>query len=229
MQKPREDGAGDEVGREDRRVPAGQDGDREVGGDDGVHRQDERRRQSAEQAVGHAVVALMARRAAPAEREDAVDVALPACRRAVAHRREIGNEAEVPEEQRDGEVGRDRGHVPRQRALEVGPHLHRRGIGHEPVGEPRAAEVEERKESRLHDREQRHRLGEAVDRGAPFLLEEQEDRGDERAGVADPDPPDEVGDGERPGDGDVVAPHADACRRTCRRSRPSEHERCRRR
>ncbi len=34
-------------------------------------------------------------------------------------------------------------------------------------------------------------------------------------GVADPDPPDEVGDGERPGDRDVVAPQADA------RSRPS--------
>ena len=66
------------------------------------------------------------------------------------------------------------------------------------------------KSPRHRHREERHRLGEAVDRGAPLLLEEQEDRRDERAGVADADPPDEVGDVEGPGDRDVVAPRADA-------------------
>jgi hypothetical protein len=59
---------------------------------------------------------------------------------------------------------------------------------------------------RARDREERHRLGEAVDRGPPFLVQEEQDRGDERAGVPDPDPPDEVDDREAPGDGDVDAP-----------------------
>jgi hypothetical protein len=46
-----------------------------------------------------------------------------------------------------------------------------------------------------------HGLGEAVDGVAPALLEEQENGGDEGAGVADADPPDEVDDGESPGHG----------------------------
>ena len=68
----------------------------------------------------------------------------------------------------------------------------------------------QREQQRADDREQRHRLGEAVDRRAPLLLEQQQDRGDQRAGVADTDPPDEVDDAERPADRDVVPPDADA-------------------
>ena len=64
------------------------------------------------------------------------------------------------------------------------------------------------------DGEERHRLGEAVDRRPPRLLEQQQDRGDQRAGVADADPPDEVDDVEAPADRDVVAPDADALRTT---------------
>ena len=60
------------------------------------------------------------------------------------------------------------------------------------------------------DGEQRHRLGEAVDRGAPLLVEQQQDGRDQRAGVADADPPDEVDDREAPADRDVDAPDADA-------------------
>jgi hypothetical protein len=76
---------------------------------------------------------------------------------------------------------------------------------------PGAPQVQDRKHRRLHDREQRHRLGEAVDGRAPALLEQQQDRGDERPGMADPDPPNEVDDRVGPGDRDVVAPQADAC------------------
>ena len=79
------------------------------------------------------------------------------------------------------------------------------------------------------DGEQRHRLGEAVDRRAPRLPEQQQDRRDQRAGVADADPPDEVDDVEGPADRDVVAPDADALRRPGRSSETSsstgEHER----
>src|ERR1043165_1450991 len=73
-----------------------------------------------------------------------------------------------------------------------------------------APEVQDRKDAGDAGGEERHCLGEAVDRRAPALAQQQQDRRDERAGVADADPPDEVGDGEAPGDRDVDAPDADA-------------------
>jgi hypothetical protein len=69
--------------------------------------------------------------------------------------------------------------------------------------------VDQREQPGAGDREQRHRFGEAVDRGAPGLAKEEQNRGDQRAGVADADPPDEVDDVERPADRSVVAPDAD--------------------
>ena len=45
-----------------------------------------------------------------------------------------------------------------------------------------------------------------------LLAEQQQDGGDQRAGVADADPEHEVGDVERPADGLVEAPGADAGR-----------------
>ncbi len=84
------------------------------------------------------------------------------------------------------------------------------GYGKQPVDEPRPADVEHRIQAGAGDGEERHRLGEAVDRGAPLLAQQQQDGGDQRAGVADADPPDEVDDVEAPADGDVDAPDADA-------------------
>ena len=66
--------------------------------------------------------------------------------------------------------------------------------------------MNQREEAGAHDGEDRHRFGEPVDRRAPSLLEQQQDRGDQRAGVADADPPDEVDDREAPADRDVDAP-----------------------
>ena len=60
--------------------------------------------------------------------------------------------------------------------------------------------------------EERHPFGEAVDRRAPGDLEQEQDRRDERPGVPNPNPPDEVDDREGPGDRDVVPPEADARR-----------------
>ena len=206
------DGAGDEVGREDRRVPARQHRHREVEAHDRVDRQHERRREAGEQQVR----LLVARpvhapsRASPA----------PACRSTffsagcvglVAERRQVRNQADEPEHGRNRAVRRDREHVPDQRAAEVRPQRHRVRVREQPVDrQPRTAGVEEREDRRARDGEQRHRLGEAVDRRAPVLPEEQQDRRDQRAGVADADPPDEVDDVERPADRDVVAPDADA-------------------
>ena len=91
-----------------------------------------------------------------------------------------------------------------------GQSVHRVRIGEQPVEEPRPAQVQQREQPGAGDGEQRHRLGEAVDRRAPLLLQQQQDRRDQRAGVADADPPDEVDDREAPGDRDVDAPDADA-------------------
>ena len=195
----RVDGAGDEVGREDRRVPARHHRHREVEADDGVHREHQRRREAGENQRGHFVAMPVARRAAPAERQRAEDDLLHLRHRAIPHRRQVGDEADVPEHDRDGGVGRDREHVPDERAAELRPQAHGVGIGEQPVGgDPGAAGVEDREDRRAQDREDRHRFGEAADRHAPLLLEEQQNRRDERAGVADADPPDEVDDVERP-------------------------------
>ncbi len=202
------DGAGYEVGRKDGRVPAGQLRHREVEADDGVHRHHQRRRETGEQQVGHLVAVPVSGRAAPAHGEQPVDDPPDAAGRAVAQGGEVGDESDEPEHQRDQQVGRYREHVPHQRAAEVRPHRHRVGVRKQPVEEPRTAHVQERVEAGTRDREQRHRLGETVDRGAPFLAQQQQDRRDQRAGVADADPPDEVDDGEGPRDRDVDSPDA---------------------
>ena len=76
-------------------------------------------------------------------------------------------------------VGRDREDVPDQRAAPLRPERHRVGIRHQPVEEPGAAHVQERKQPRAGDGEQRHRLGEPVDRRPPLLLQQQQDRRDQ--------------------------------------------------
>ena len=53
--------------------------------------------------------------------------------RPVAERREIRDQADVPEHRRDGRVGRDGEHVPDQRATELRPHPHPAGIWEQPV------------------------------------------------------------------------------------------------
>ena len=60
------------------------------------------------------------------------------------------------------------------------------------------------------DGKQRHGFGKAVDGVAPALPQQQKNGGNQRAGVADTDPPDKIDDGEAPADGDRDAPNADA-------------------
>ena len=118
--------------------------------------------------------------------------------RPVAQAGDIGNQADEPEHRGDGGVGRDREDVPHQRTAELRPYAHRVGIGEQPVRQPRTTHVQQGEHAGASHREQRHRLGEAVDRVTPGLLEQQQNRGDQRAGVADTDPPHEVDDREAP-------------------------------
>ena len=64
--------------------------------------------------------------------------------------------------------------------------------------------------SRHHHRENRHRLGHAANRRAPVLPRQKEQRGNQRAGVRDADPPDEIHDVPAPHHRMIVAPDADA-------------------
>ena len=75
---------------------------------------------------------------------------------------------------------------------------------------PDAADVDGGEQARAHHGEDRHRLGEAVDARPPLLPEEEQDGRDQRAGVADADPEDEVGDVEGPAHRPVEVPHAHA-------------------
>ena len=147
--------------------------------------------------------------APPSEGEETVDELPGAGFRPIANRRQVRDQADVPEQDRDGSVDADREDVPEKRAPEVGPHAHLVREREHPVGDPDASHVDPRERQGAHDREDGHRLRRAVDRGAPFLAEEEEDRRDERPGVPDPDPEHEVRDVPRPADGDVEAPDAD--------------------
>ena len=61
-------------------------------------------------------------------------------------------------------------------------------------------------------REQRNRLGEAVERVAPLAAHEQKQRRNQRSGMADAEPPHVIVDREGPIDGNVEAPDSDATR-----------------
>ncbi|MCG3160744.1 MAG: hypothetical protein JMDDDDMK_01819 [Acidobacteria bacterium] len=220
----RKDRARDEVRRKDGRMPAGQNRNREIEADHRVNRNHQRRRQSGQQQVSHLVPLPVPRRTTPAHRQHAVNEPPRARTRTVAQCSQIGNQSDEPEDHRDREVGRDSEHVPDQRAAELRLHLLNVRIRKEPVEKPRTAQVQQRKHSRAHHGEDCHRLGEAVDRGAPFLIQQQQDRRNQRARVPDPDPPDEIDDGESPRHRDVNAPDADALDQQIS-DRAAEHER----
>ena len=137
-----------------------------------------------------------------------------AARRAVAQRGEVGDEADEPEEQRDREVGGDREHVPESGLLKFGQMPIWFGIGSRKYANQTRPTWMPGKMQRADDGEDRHRLRGAVDRRAPLLAEQEENGGDQRAGVTDTDPQDEVRDVPGPEDRGCCCP-----RRRCR-SRP---------
>jgi len=130
--------------------------------------------------------------------------------RTIAERAEVRHHPDVPEHDRDRRVRRYREHVPHERRPELRPHRHRQRHRKQPVSQPRTADVDDRKERGAGHGEDRHRLGETADRIPPALFEEQQNGRDQRTGVADTDPPDEVDDREAPRDRHRNGPDADA-------------------
>ena len=192
-------------------MPAGHDADGEVEADDRVHRDDQRRGQAGEQQVGRLVAVPVPRRAAPAHRQHAVDDARrrgSASGRAASPGRGSGRRTRT--------AARPwRRSTPRTRPTSAGcgtaatcPSCSGRGTAsRRATAGPRWSSGNSPAQATAN----------SVIASAKRLIEvrhswrkQQQDRRDQRAGVADADPPDEVDDGEAPGDRDVDAPDADA-------------------
>ena len=206
--KARKGGAQHEIGREDGGDPARHRTGRHQQRDFGMDRDHQRHRNGGGQPIALLPAMPMLRRSAPAKRAQPEEN-LPAPRLgSIARRRQVGQDADIPEEHRHDQIGQHREKVPGQRALELRPHAHRAGVGRHPVEAPRPAQMQDGIKPRAHDGEQRHRLGEAIEAVAPLLPDQQQHGGNQRAGMADPQPPDIVGNGKAPGDRDIIAPDA---------------------
>ena len=142
------DRAGDEIGREDRGVPAGNDGDGEVEAHDGVHGEHQRRRQAREKQIRRLVAMPVPRRAAPAHRQHAVNDLLGLVDGAIAKRGQVRNQADEPEQQRNRAVRGDRENVPDERAAELRPEAHRARIREHVIRHPRPPGVDQREQCR---------------------------------------------------------------------------------
>ena len=175
-----------------------------------MHGEHQRRGQPRQQQSGRLVAHPVAHRSAPAQRQDAVEILADLGIGAIAKRAQIRDHADVPEDDGDGGVSGDREDVPHQRRAELRPDRHRVGIRKQPVTQPGTAYVDHREHAGADHGKDGHGLGEAADRVAPSLLEEQQNRGDQRARVADADPPNEVDDRKSPAHRLRHAPDADA-------------------
>ena len=136
-------------------------------------------------------------RTLPAPCENGVDAPPPAGG-GVPDRGDVGDEPNDEEDHAYRQVGADREHVPHQRRFEIRPEMPLIGIREKEVEEPHSSQVEDREQSGGHDREDGHSLCSPVDRSPPPSSEQVQDRGDEGAGVADPDPVHKCRDVKRP-------------------------------
>src|SRR5579871_5223027 len=148
--------------------------------------------------------------AAPSHRQHRKYNLRRAVRRLIAQSRKVGDKADVPEQDRCSEIGANRENVPNKRRPELRPNRHDVRVGKQPIGDPWAARVQQRIHAGAHDREQRHGFGKSVDRVAPLLAHEEQDRGNQSSRMADTDPPNEVDDVEGPTGRNVIAPDSDS-------------------
>ena len=203
------DSARNEVRRENRGVPTGYYGDGEVEGNDGVHRDHEGSRHTAEQQVGHFVAIPVTGRSAPTEGEDTVEEATNAFLAAIPQGRQIRNQTRVPEEQGHRKIGRDGEHVPQQRGAKLGPQRHGVGQREDKEDSPGSTHVKQRENTCAHHGKEGHRLRKAVNSRSPVLVKQEQDSGNKGSGVSNTDPPDQVHNSETPANGVVDTPKSE--------------------
>ena len=121
---------------------------------DRVHRDDQRCRQPRQQQIGRPVAMPVPGRASPAHRQEPVDILRPAVLGPVPERRQVGDQPDIPEQERHRGVRGNGKHVPHQRAAPLRPEPHRVRIRHQPVEEPGPPHVEQREKPRAGDGKQ---------------------------------------------------------------------------
>src|SRR6266478_9786807 len=154
-------------------------------------------------------MAPVAVRSAPADRKNTIKESLYFRGRAIAQRRQVGDQSSVPEQHRNGEVGRDGKDVPEQRAAEIWPDSvivrQRRQIPRH----PNAPDVHAGENRGANHREKCHRFRRTIDRSAPFLSQQVKNGRNQSAGMPDTDPEHEISNVPGPADGMVQSPGTD--------------------
>src|SRR2546423_6194422 len=112
----------------------------------------------------------MARIVAPAQSKHSVDSPSRAALRAVAHRRQIGKQPCVPEEERDHAVNQDGEDIPHKGRTKLRPNILYVRVRQQPVEIFRAAKMKYRIETSASQGEERHSFCKAVNGGAPLLV-----------------------------------------------------------
>ena len=227
VQRHRESGidrAGDEVRRKNGGVPAGDNGDGKIETDDAVYREHERCRQSRQQQIRNLMPLPVRCGVTPTQREKGIYFFLPELFCAIAHRGQIGYQPEIPKQQGDREIRTDCKDVPHERAAELRPQPHRVGIRKQPVKNPWPAQVKQGHQTSATYGKQGHRFRKPVDRSAPRLEEQKQDRRDKCARVSDSYPPDEIHNRVSPGDRNIDTPDADPFPKQPRDSDQKHHK-----
>src|SRR3546814_21120518 len=76
----------------------------------------------------------------------------------------IGKDTQIPEQERNDEIGEDREKVPGERAFELRPDMHRIEIRRNPIEVPRPPKVQDRIKPGAHDSPKRHGFSEEIGR-----------------------------------------------------------------
>ena len=168
-----------------------------------MDREHERGGDASQDKVGLFVVCPLTVGSSPAKGKQSVGHLAETSGRPVTQGGEVGNQAEIPEDERDGEIRGDGEHVPKQGAAEVLPDGVGVGDGEKEPGKPNPTHMEGGEDACTDHGKNRHGLGGAVDGGPPFLAGEKENGGDQSSGVTNADPENEVGDIPGPADGDI--------------------------
>ncbi len=145
----------------------------------------------------------------PSERQKRVKFLAPAVSQ-VASRGSIGNDRQKKKNHAARQIGEDGDKIPQQRRAKIWPDVALARIRHQPEEKPRPSQVADRYDRANGERENRDCLGATRDWSAPSRIRQAQNRGDQRAGVADADPENEIGNVESPEHRPVQAPHAKA-------------------
>src|SRR6266536_442765 len=149
-------------------------------------------------------------RTAPAAREKSKKKLSDFRRGSIAQRSQIRNQTRVPKQNRNRKISRNRKDIPYQRAPEVWPDCpvvrHRREVPRHPD----TTHMNAWENRGANDRKKCHRFRGAVNRSAPFLVEQKQDGRDQCASVSDTNPKNEVRDVPGPANRMIQSPGADA-------------------